>query len=129
MLVMDTVTVSHADHTYTANIDGRAVVIDRDGVYAGRGKLSGGRIEDCPAILADGAYSALEAAIVNGLIEEQARESADMCLSNGWDPAGDLYDLTSMQGDRQALDERLGRRSTVDEQRALELRIRQIIAR
>jgi len=59
----NTVTIHHAGRTYTATLSGGAVELTCDGVYAGRGTLRTGRIEDCAAVLADGAYDAIEAAI------------------------------------------------------------------
>lgn len=72
-------------------------------------------LRDLPADVADHALA-------------QARESAALCLANGWDPAGELYSLESMPGDRQALEGRLGRPATSEERRGLELAIRGLIS-
>lgn len=61
-------------------------------------------------------------------VDGQARESAQLCLDHGWDPAGELYDLASMPGHLQELEEKLGRKATRDERRALELAMRQLFA-
>ena len=61
-------------------------------------------------------------------IRTQANESADLALANGWDPAGDAYDLGAMPGDEQALGDRLNRKATREEARGLELCIRPLMA-
>lgn len=65
---------------------------------------------------------------IQDAISFQAAESARLCLENGWDPNGAAYDLTSMPGDLQALEELLGRKATREETRGLELSIRHCIA-
>ena len=57
-------------------------------------------------------------------IGAQARESAAELLAQGWDPAGDAYDLGTYVGDLQALEERIGRRATPYERSELERMIR-----
>ena len=49
-------------------------------------------------------------------------------LANGWDPAGDTYEIGSMPGDRQAAEEQIGRKLQRVEARALELCIREHLA-
>lgn len=61
-------------------------------------------------------------------IRVQAHESADLAIANGWDPAGDAYDIGAMPGDEQALGDRIGRKATREEARALELCVRHLMA-
>lgn len=69
MLANATVTVIVDASTFAATVDSDAlgVTISRDGVFAGRGTLTctryGVRIDDCPAVLPDGVYEALEGAL------------------------------------------------------------------
>jgi hypothetical protein len=58
----------------------------------------------------------------------QAKTSADLCLTHGWDPAGDAYAIDAMPGDAQALADLLGRKLSREETRALEMCIRHHIA-
>ena len=68
---MKQITVAHAGKTYTvalreaggASLRGH-VEISVDGVWAGNGAVSvTGRIEDCAAVLDEGAYEAIEAVL------------------------------------------------------------------
>lgn len=45
--------------------DAQRIEIERDGVWAGRGKLVAGRIEGCAADIDDAAYRAIEAALAS----------------------------------------------------------------
>lgn len=66
-MITDTVSVDLNGHTYQARLAEHAgvltVSVHRDNVWAGSGTWNGHRIEDCPAILEDGAWEALDAAI------------------------------------------------------------------
>jgi len=57
-----------------------------------------------------------------------AEESVSLMLANGWDPAGDTYEIGSMSGDQQTAEERIGRKLDRSEIRALELTIRAMLA-
>lgn len=61
---------------------------------------------------------------VADVLATQAAESARLLLAQGWDPAGDVYDIGAMPGDAEAAGDLLGRKLTREEERALELCIR-----
>lgn len=57
--------IEHNGNTYKAMVDGDATVsIYVNSVWAGNGTISAGRIE-CPAVLDEGAYEAIEAEIAS----------------------------------------------------------------
>lgn len=45
--------------------DAQRIEIERDGVWAGRGKLAAGRIDGCAADIDNAAYRAIEAALAS----------------------------------------------------------------
>lgn len=45
--------------------DAQRIEIERDGVWAGRGRLVAGRIDGCDADIDDAAYRAIEAALAS----------------------------------------------------------------
>lgn len=47
---------------------GDAVAIVVDGVWAGRGRWTGQRVEDCPAVLGDALYEAIDAALLGRVV-------------------------------------------------------------
>ena len=57
-------------------------------------------------------------------ITDQATESAEALLANGWQGGGASYDLGVYHGDRDALAERLGYEPTREQLRDLETQIR-----
>jgi hypothetical protein len=57
-----------------------------------------------------------------------AAESCRLMVANGWDPAGDTYDIGAMPGDRQTAEDAIGRKLDRAEVRALELCIRAALA-
>jgi len=58
--------VTHDGKLYAVTVaDDGAVSIQVDGVWAGRGRWNGGRVEDCAAVLGDDAYAAIEQALID----------------------------------------------------------------
>ena len=61
-------TAHHGDVCYTAHVEGGDVTLCRGDEWIGNGRWRPGQIEDCPAVLPDGAYEALEAAIASAIV-------------------------------------------------------------
>ena len=64
---MVSVTFQGVEYAIETDFERRSVRIYVDGEYAGRGVWSGYRIEDCAAVLPEGAYDALDAAIASAI--------------------------------------------------------------
>lgn len=89
-----TTTIRHDNDSITIDLEGDEVTIAVNNVWAGTGTWSHSRqtVDDCPAVLGDDAYDAIDAAIVTALAEKEAEESlfAEHSI-DGWsvvDPNG-----------------------------------------
>ena len=56
-----------------------------------------------------------------------ATECATTLIEQGWEGSGSAYDIGTYHGDNEALEERIGRKSTRAERVSLEYQIRRIL--
>jgi hypothetical protein len=56
-----------------------------------------------------------------------ATECAKALISEGWEGGGSSYDIGTYHGDAEALEERIGRKSTREERVSLEYQIRRVL--
>ena len=81
-------TVCHGGERYTAHVEGGDVTLCRGDEWVGTGRWRPGAIEDCGAVLPEGVYEAIEAAIAAAIVASAVVGGADPAPGR---PDGDAH--------------------------------------